>query len=136
MNAYHADESPANGSNSPPRPPAGHSAVLMTRTLGLARARGLTVPSLLLDQGPTGVAGRHAVAGAEGAAEVRGAREAPGDGDREDRAVGEARIGEVAPGALQAGVADRLGHRPRLILEEAIEVGARDVVGAGERLGP
>src|SRR5215212_1810749 len=115
MNAYQADESPANGSNSPPSPPTGHSVVLIARTVGRAAGSGLPVPSLLLDRGHTRVARGHAVAGAERAAEVRGARESPGQRDVEDRAAGEPRVREVLPAALQPAVADRLRHRAWLV---------------------
>src|SRR5215208_2051813 len=135
MKAYHAEESPANGSNSPPSPVTGQSVVLIRAMYACGRRAGLPVPSLALDAPTTGVARRHPVVRAEGPAEVRSAREPPRQGDVEDRPVREARIGEVAPAALEAGVADRLGHGARLVLEEPVEVAARDVVRPGDDVG-
>src|SRR3954451_13458215 len=135
MNAYHAEESPANGSNSPPRPVTGQSVVLIRAIYARARRAGLPVRSLGLDGPTTGVARRHPVVRPERPAEVGGAREAPGQGDVEDGPVREARIGEVAPAAFEARVADRLGHGARLVLEQAVEVAARDVVRPGHCLG-
>src|SRR6478672_12111592 len=135
MNEYHAEESPANGSNSPPSPVTGQSVVLIRAIYARARRAGLPVRSLGLDGPTTGVARRHPVVRTEGPAEVGGAREAPGQGDVEDRPVCEARVGEVAPAALEAGVADRLGHGAGLVLEHAVEVAARDVVRTGDGIG-
>jgi hypothetical protein len=50
MNAYHAEESPANGSNSSPSPPTGHPVVLTASLLvgpvgGYAPAGGPSCPS-------------------------------------------------------------------------------------------
>src|SRR3954447_17520076 len=135
MNVYHAEESPAHGPNSPPSPAAGKSGVRTRAIYARARRAGLPVRSLGLDGPTTGLARRHPVVRPEGPAEVGSAREAPGQGDVEDGPVGEARIGEVAPAALQAGVADRLGHRARLVLEQAVEVAPRDVMRAGHGLG-
>ena len=64
-----------------------------------------------------------------------GAHEPPAGRDVEDRVACAHRVLQIAAAALQAAVADRLGDGPRAVLEEPVEVPARDEVRRRDGLG-
>ena len=76
-----------------------------------------------------------AVSGAEQAAEVDRASEAPARRDRGDRVGALRRVEQIPPAALQPPRADPSGDRLALFLEQLVQQAQGDVMGGGDRRG-
>lgn len=93
-------------------------------TCGLERGEGRATP----------FPWRHAVCGAEGAAEVAGVDEAPALGDRGHGRADPPTTRELAAALLQPALLDPPSDRGSLTLEESVQIADGDVVVRGNRL--
>lgn len=80
-------------------------------------------------------AGRKAVCGAKGAAEVGGAGEAPPGRDGMNGAGVQLGIGQIVSAAFQPASADPVGDREPLVLEDLVELTRGDPVSRGDGAG-